>query len=288
MKTEHTKHQHYVPQLYLKNFTQNRNKAVVWDRVSKGYYYKKIREICYINDLYETKWVDSNPNLGKFVLDNQIERQLAELEGNAAKVIDKIIRLANEHNFVSISATEKRILIEFITTLYLRNPYILKDIEKYYEGCENEEAVSSLIGSLNYFFTNLGIGNPKPLINHSIMSGIVNNGIEGSPFNFEFEKISNMRMLFWYTKREKFITASFPFHINTIDGKTTDRIILPLGSQVACALFDKRIPFLNEDAVIEVQPQFVLAINRLYLEQYPPDLARFLIAEDEENIKKIL
>ena len=170
----------------------------------------------------------------------------------------------------------------------MRNPYILNGIEKYYEGCENEESVSSLIGSFSYLFTKLGIGNPKALINHSIMSGIVNNGIEGSPFSFEFEKISNMGMLFWYTKREKFITASFPFLINTMNGKTVDRIILPLGSQVACALFDKRIPFLNEDAVIEVQPQFVLGINTLYLEQYPPDVARFVIAEDEEDIKKIL
>ena len=127
-----TKKQHYVPQFYLKNFTSDDNKLWVFDRVKKEYYRNAPKDICFEKFLYETPWEDANPKLGKYVLENQIEVYFAEKEGEYSSLLKKIIGICREpqnKNALICNAQEKKMLASFLTNIFVRNPWSLKQIE---------------------------------------------------------------------------------------------------------------------------------------------------------------
>jgi hypothetical protein len=129
--------------------------------------------ICYENDIYDEKWKDAIEELGKYVLDNQIEEYLADLESKTSPLVKHIIALIKSgmHN-VSLSKEEHDIISEFITTLYLRNPYTLKSIIDYYEGVEDEPDCEAMMYIADYLFSTAKWGSPKSLLAYSKKAGI--------------------------------------------------------------------------------------------------------------------
>ena len=51
-----TKKQHYVPQFYLKNFSDESLQLYVLNKNIKKIDKSSVRDICYRNNLYEIKW----------------------------------------------------------------------------------------------------------------------------------------------------------------------------------------------------------------------------------------
>ena len=51
-----TKKQHYVPQFYLKNFSDESLQLYVLNKNIKKIYKSSVRDICSRNNLYEIKW----------------------------------------------------------------------------------------------------------------------------------------------------------------------------------------------------------------------------------------
>ena len=194
MSKQHTAKQHYVPRFLLKQFSSDENHVFVLNRMTNKIYRTTADSICYENDIYDEKWKDAIEELGKYVLDNQIEEYLADLESKTSPLVKHIIALIKSgmHN-VSLSKEEHDVISEFITTLYLRNPYTLKSIIDYYDGVEDEPDCEAMMYVVDYFFSTTKWGSPKSLLAYSKKAVIFSKEIERSPYNVEYEKISNMR-----------------------------------------------------------------------------------------------
>lgn len=283
MDNQHTKHQHYVPKFYLKNFTSQDEKLFVWDRVKKRCFQKNIREICYENDLYEQKWENENAKTGKYVLDNQIEKQLGELETKSAQIVRKALN-AVKHKEIYLNDEEREVLLEFIATLYLRHPFILREIKDYYDGVESEKQLEALRVVVEYLLNNGEYGDSKSLFDYSIVASVFNKDIPGSPINVEMKRLRAMNFCFCQSDDEDFVTSSFPLLINSSTNRGTQQIFLPISKNVACVLMSEQ----PKKDTIKVNPGFVVELNSLYERLYTPELNRFIIANKKESIYKIV
>ena len=288
MNKQHTAKQHYVPRFLLKQFSSDENHVFVLNRMTNKIYRTTADSICYENDIYDEKWKDAIEELGKYVLDNQIEEYLADLESKTSPLVKHIIALIKSgmHN-VSLSKEEHDIISEFITTLYLRNPYTLKSIIDYYEGVEDEPDCEAMMYVVDYLFSTAKWGSPKSLLAYSKKAGIFSQEIEGSPYNVEYEKISNMKYIFWYAKDCGIITSSFPLHIMSADVERAERIICALFSEVALVLFDPMPYSLKEGMVIEIDEDNLKWNMNLFYRTYSKEMARLFIAKDEETLNRI-
>ena len=287
MSKQHTEKQHYVPRFLLKQFSSDENHVFVLNRMNNKIYRTTTDSICYENDIYDEKWKDAIEELGKYVLDNQIEDYLADLESKASPLVKRIIAsIHSEMQIVRLSEDERGLISEFITTLYLRNPYTLKSIIDYYDGVENEPDCEAMMYVVDYLFSTAKWGSPKSLLAYSKKAGIFSKEIEGSPYNVEYETISNMKYVFWYAKDGGIITSSFPLHIMSADGESAERIICPLSSEVALVLFDSMPYPLQEGIVIDIDEDNLKWNMNLFYRTYSKEMARLFIAKDEETLKR--
>ncbi len=290
MPKQHTAKQHYVPRFLLKCFSCDDEHVFVLNRMSNNKIYRtSVDSICYENDIYDEKWTDALDKLGKYVLDNKIEDYLADLETCSAPRIKHIISLIQSGERCVILTEEDHCLIsEFITTLYLRNPYTLKAIIDYYEGVENERDFESTMFVVDYLFSTMKWGSPKSLLAYSKKAGIFSKEIEGSPYNVEYKKIRNMKYVFWHAKGGGIVTSSFPLHIMSADGEHAERIICPLSSEVALVFFGK-IPYpLKTGMVIDIDSDNLRWNMNSFYKSYSRNMARLYISKDEESLKRIL
>lgn len=282
----HTTHQHYVPEFLLKRFSTNGKEIYEWDRRKNQIRRKDANSSCVVNDLYEEKWNAANPRLDKYVLDNQLEKYFTELEGRTATLFRKIdheILIGSDK--VVLNEAESKLLTEFITTLYLRNPLFLTWNKKYYQGVDEEPQVKPVIELVEELFDKSGLGSAQSLIKHSITLTAFSKEIEGSPYNVEYNMIKEMRPLYWYSEDSLFVTSSFPLQFVVSDSKQYDRILLPISSHVAIVLF-RELPFLTEEGMV-LKPGRIGIINnmKLFLGKFFSDFARFVIGESEDVIK---
>lgn len=127
-----TKKQHYVPQVYLRGFSQDGKRVYPFD-LKTGTSKQtpiSIETICYEKYLYEIK--DNN---GKIISDNYIEKILCILEGQFATYLNKLKSKAfNEVNYKTkcfLTKEEKAFWVSFIAVQMLRIPLVLNTVEKF-------------------------------------------------------------------------------------------------------------------------------------------------------------
>lgn len=224
MNKQHTKKQHYVSEFLLKHFSEDDNKVFVLDREKNTIFKRSVREVCVENDLYDVKWANPTEKSGYYVLDNQIENSFADKENEMASVIRSFIDdVSAGKKTIILSDGEWNLVSSFITTLFLRNPYIYKGILNDYEGVENEQGFAQMHSILDYYFRNGLPGDSKAFIDFSKRSLIFSNDIDNSPFDTEWSNIRKMKYVFWVSEEGEFVTASFPLFIDS-DGKVPIRI----------------------------------------------------------------
>ena len=118
-KLQITKRQHYVPQMYLRNFSVD-EKCYVFNPYIKIIEHKNIRDICEENYLYEIR-----DNEGKFLFPdskNEIEKALSIIEGTDSKLLSSIFaRIKNSREeYVTLEAEEREGLFGFIVLMLLK------------------------------------------------------------------------------------------------------------------------------------------------------------------------
>lgn len=128
-KKQHTKNQHYIPQVYLKGFSQDsstiyeynyKNGKAIEEPVS-------IESVCRKKNLYEVR--DNN---GEIINANYIEDILCGYEGLFAKYREQLLRKAHikeNYNKPILSKDEKDFWRIYATLNIMRNPGTLDGIE---------------------------------------------------------------------------------------------------------------------------------------------------------------
>jgi len=286
---EHTYHQHFVSKFYLKNFSYDGKHAYVIDRNQGNKIYScAIEKICFENDLYEEKWINANEKLGKYVLDNQIEDMFARVETRTAPVIQKYIKGINsESKRISITHDEKVFLTEFTTLLYLRNPYIMKDILNSYDGVEDEPEMKALTQETEHIFSLFQWGSSESLVSFSKKVGIFSEEIDTSPYNIERESLINSSIGFWYSELGGFTTASFPLYIIAIKGGNR-RVILPISCQLAVVFYEKTDVPIMEGTVLQLSREIVDEGMKRCFELTPKEMARMFIGSDKDTLEQLI
>lgn len=290
MKKKHTRRQHYVPEFLLRQFTFNGSDAYVLDKENKNkIYISDVRNLCFKKDLYEQKWENSRKELGKYVLDNQIEERFANLEYIVSPIFREIIgQVRSGTSIIVLSDKERESISEFTATLYLRHPYVMNTILEYYEGVENKGEVKKLLEIISYLFDKMDFGSSKSLFEYSKKAGIFNKDIEYSPLYVELERIMRKSFVFWYSIDADFVTASFPFYVSYLYDRSYQRIVLPISYDVAIVFFDEMPYPLSQGLVLKPEKKNVEEDMKCYVQEYSEKLARFFLARNEERLKQLL
>ncbi len=281
-KKQHTKKEHYVPQFYLRNFTNEKGSIWVYDRETKKTFSQTPANVCFENDLYETKAEEMNPALGDYVLRNYIEDALRDYEGEWSTVLNKILRVCRQNvnrDALICNTEEKRILAQFVANLILRNPRIMEhaDLDEISEAMRLEEtkAYSSL-------FEQLGIGKIDSLIRYINKSNHFNNEF-GSQKQMADDLI-RMKISFIFNDKNDFVTSSFPVFCG-IRNNTAD-VMVPLSPAVLLLYGFEDMKKLRRNRM-GFNSVFPILLKFLYLHAYSPQNARFLIARRKEDLINI-
>ena len=98
----HPVNQHYVPEFYLKNFSQNGKQIFVYDKVIKKSFSSGISSVASQQSFYNNS------------KNKSIEDEIADMESKTGSVLKKLILSLNNNEFSKIDQIQKNILIEFI------------------------------------------------------------------------------------------------------------------------------------------------------------------------------
>lgn len=124
------KNQHYVPQGYLKFFSNGKETINAFDKINNKSFSPNIRNIASENYFYDLPyWFEK-------VLDQKVKQQspqfleniFSKIEGEAIEVLKDIICLIEKGNFKSFKEEEKVIIADFIFLQYSRTKQSRKDI----------------------------------------------------------------------------------------------------------------------------------------------------------------
>lgn len=129
-----TAKQHFVPQYYLKRFSESKDFLFVYNKVNGKIYQSSIKDIAVQNRAYDTRWIDS-PMGEEYLLENRIENHLSRIESKQALFIRDLIRRLNMSLLAGgakmlITPDDKEQLQWFVSLMIMRNPFIMNAFHK--------------------------------------------------------------------------------------------------------------------------------------------------------------
>ena len=227
-KKNNVKNQHYVPQMYLKNFCIDgkQDRVFEYNKYSKEIVFRKIDDICAQNYIYEV--INENK---EFILNNKntIEDVFSNIEYEYDTFLRKLfIKLDSEKidDFYYMSNEDRESIIGLFYFLFIRNKCSIRVFEEkisayFHKQLKRGEAIWAWMNYLPRFFSEY------------------------------VSDIDNVLICFLKTSKEKpFITSSIPFYFDSIENFR----YMPLSSKYAfviknndCALRD-----LNKYQTIDV------------------------------------
>ncbi len=276
------KQQHFVPKFYLENFSQD-GLLNVYDRVERRFFTPSPANMCKQNYIYETVWKSADPELGKFVLFNQLEKEFSEKEKRWSTIIKKIIRRYELNKSMlpsGLICTKEEIdeLTEFIACTFLRHPYQLKKTNEYYSDLISEDSSNIFVYFVEALFNLWGWGSSKSFLEHTVKTTTFNPDLEGSPLNVLKSIIQRMNMFFICSNTKQFMTSSFP-----VFGTNSDyqQVFFPISPYIIVCCSDASDTRNKRNRFIQVTEELVEILNTMYL-TLPENICRYLISQDKE------
>ena len=264
MKKDMTKKQHYIPQFYLRRFTDEKGFLHIYDFNKQRYFKTAPKDFGYENYLYETPL--SKPDIigEKFLLENHIEDIFAKYEGEFdtfLKKLDKICTPYQRKGVLILHDDEKNVLRRFIANMFFRNPITMErmNLNKVPDNFFEEDEKVQL---------NEGFGfNADELVVAAQKKAMLTEEFEKNNIKSFVERIQNLDFTFLYSKHIPFITSSFP----VIMGKDESFIHFPL-SQYLSVHFENypkskeknnRLAYVDDDVVDFCNRQQLKFIKKL-------------------------
>lgn len=284
-----TKKQHYLPQFYLDNFTNNKGKLWIYDQLKRNIFTSSPRDIACENYLYETRWENANPDLGDFVLPNRIEKKFAEQEGRYSKLLKRIVSICtNTQNKKALicNREEKEILASFISNIFLRNPWSMRqaDLDCITDGIMDVEEIKAI----DFILQSMELGGTESLVKFSSKKIWLDEEFDGG-VQQEFKKVlRSMKFCFFISKSSEFVTSNFPV-LNGIDETTEENekmIYFPLHPHIAI-LYGNSIPRIAWNRMIPIAEEDTDFFNIKYI-KLDNEQIRFIYAKEKKILERLL
>lgn len=283
-----TKKQHYVPQMYLRNFSDSSERIFALNKKMKKIYKSNIRDICAKNNLYETKWKVAPAPQEIYILRNKTENQLAKMEERFAEVLRYLVSKCSDNadiNVLILRESDKEVLACFIANLIVRNP---KQMSQYMGMLDHIRDVD-VMREQKEFWQKFGIIDFDSIFDLTLKQHIVTTeNVKGSFSNFVKESILKMFPYIWVSYDTPFITGSYPvLHESSDcieDSSLFEFLFLPITPKIAM-VYNKQEMQGRINKINFPDSEVVDMMNQNY---FKSTISEFIFSSDEKQLKKYL
>lgn len=198
-----TKRQHFVPQFYLRYFSDDGHSLWVYDKQRDKLYCTNKKDICVERDIYETRAARSGSNDASFLFPNKIEERLSEKESKFASGLSRLLKNPDTKH---ISNNERSVLIDFIAHLISRNKFTLNSFIP-----ENPtDLLGTSASQYRILLGAIGMEEELPgLCDQAAKRALIIWNQEGALQSHIITDLQKLNPTILYTATE-FVTASFP------------------------------------------------------------------------------
>jgi len=120
--------QHYVPQFYLRNFSNNGENIWVYDKFNNNKFHPNVKNVACERFFYDVSDIDSAAGVDQFM-----EKYFYPLEESTKTVIDEICESIKRKNFSRLNSEQRISLAQYIALQYMRTKESRNRIIELYE-----------------------------------------------------------------------------------------------------------------------------------------------------------
>lgn len=285
---QNTVKEHYVPQFYLRNFADERGLLHIYDFKQNKFFTQSPKNICYENNLYETKWENANPKLEEFVLQNHIENIFCEYEGEFSKVLAKILhvcRPSQNPNALILQGNERNIFLRFIVNMIVRNPENMEVLTL--SKLEPVDINNDEVKQIRTMLDNIEFGGADSICLAAKKKAMLTDEFENSFPQACLKGLKKLNFTFFYARTNLFITSNIPVCVGDDpiiieDDKTS--IYLALSPKVAVIFGNYKNSCNFKNRMVCIEEKQVENFNRILVKH--SDKKRFLIANSDDIVRK--
>lgn len=289
MEKDITKKQHYIPQFYLKRFTDESGYLHIYDFDKQRYFKSVPKEFGYERYLYETRLSKPNRMGEQFLFTNDIENIFAKYEGKFdafLKKLDRICTPMQRKGVLILHGEEKVILRRFIANMFFRNPITMERMklnevpDDFFESDAKEK--------LNQFLEIIGGFNADELVAAAIKKVMLTDELEKNNIKSFVEKIQSLWFTFLYSSTFPFITSSFPVILGndkTIPADDKSCIYIALSPSLSVVFGNYQDSNKKHNRLAYVDDEVVDFFNKQQLKNIT-ELKGYLVTPSKEIIDK--
>lgn len=270
-----TRRQHFLPVMYLKNFTDENGS--LWKRDLKYGTYKQATpaQTGYREFLYETRWKNPSNMEKQFALLNYLENHFSSRENIYSQCIASVCQkiCLDNSDISSITADERMILAEFTTNIFLRHPNMMGQMEL--DKVSQEEMNNYHANELIALFGS----EAETAMLFLKKCEWLDSQFSGGYFQTVQREFENMCLTFLVSSGAEFISCDWPIIYAHIDGKIIC-FLLPLTPK-CCVSYNV---FLKKENVDFISDDMVRLYNKLHIEKKSSRM-NYLYAHRKEDIE---
>lgn len=286
-----TKKQHYVPQFYLKKFTDLNGFLHIYNTLKNKLLHTRPKDFAYDKYLYEMPYQKPSKTGDEFLLVNYIENIFAKYEIEFADLLNKLDRIClpyQNKNAIICNKQEKTLLYRFIVNLIFRNPYTMNALNL--SKIPDEISESEFATEFRKLMDLMGIVDADTIMLAAHKSVMLTEEYENNIIQKYINHLSTLKFIFIYAKTSYFVTSSFPVTIGqdkAIVEKDKTCIYLALSPKLAVLFGNYEALQKHHNRLFKIDDDLVDSFN---VEQFKPILgnSRCIISNSKELIENYI
>lgn len=282
--------EHYVPQFYLNKFTDKNGLLHIYDLRQKKFYGQRPKNVCFKKNLYETEWLNANPELGKYVLVNDIENEFCKYESEFAILLQKIISICTSEqnpNALILHGNEKEVLFRFLVNLMVRNPVNMEQLElfkvpEYLKQSDEYSLDRDILSKMN-------LGGVESIYLAAYKKVMLTDEIDGSFPQVYADYLTKISYTFFYASGNEFITSDVPVCLGndcTISNEDKTCLYLALSPRIAVLFGNYNMLYLHKNRMIKIESEIVDFFNMQTITNH--SCINILIGNSQDSIEKYI
>lgn len=271
-----TRKQHYIPEMYLKNFANEAGKIWQYNLFYGNYKPVTPAQTGYTEFLYETQWKSSPEGEERFALVNYLENYFSEREKIYDSCISSICKkiVDDTASITEITKNEKAILAEFTTNIVLRHPNMMKLME-----FDNFSSAGISDAHINRLKKTFGMDAETVLVFENKCKWL-DLRFPGGYFQNVQKMFENMYLSFLVSDNLSFITCDWPIILAQVEGEII-ALLLPI-SPKCCICYS----VFKTQNINYVSDEMVVLYNKLHIEKKSTRM-KYLYACNKHDIERL-